>query len=110
MRRQFDHNETMELAIGGRFEEYGKIDLAALKALGLQRRQSLIDGGCGARRLAHPLSAYLEGFCLGIDLVPDLIAHAEKSVVDLIGSSRSSTTSTFPHQPKRQTTFVSSWS
>lgn len=78
MRRQFDHDEAMELAIGGGFEEFGKIELAVLKALGLQPQHSLIDVGCGAGRLARPLSAYLEGPYLGIDLVPDLIAHAQK--------------------------------
>ncbi|WP_374282460.1 class I SAM-dependent methyltransferase [Novosphingobium sp.] len=78
MKRQFDHDEAMERAIGGGFEEFGKIELAVLRQFGLEPDHSLIDVGCGAGRLARPLSEYLTGSYLGIDLVPDLIQHARK--------------------------------
>ncbi len=76
MKREFNHAEAMERAIGGGFEEIGRIELAVLKEFGLEPGHSLIDVGCGAGRLAKPLSGYLQGSYLGIDLVPDLVEHA----------------------------------
>lgn len=70
------HAEAMELAIGGGFELFGAIEAALLRHYGLPADGYLIDVGCGAGRLAKPLSAWLRGAYLGVDLVPDLIAHA----------------------------------
>lgn len=78
MKHQFDHDQAMEMAIGGGFDEFGKIELAVLKQFGLLPEHSVIDVGCGSGRLAKPMAGYLKGPYLGIDLVPDLVKHAQK--------------------------------
>lgn len=72
------HDEAMEHAIGGGFEQIGAIELGILKHYGLPADGHLVDVGCGSGRLARPLAAYLNGTYLGIDLVPDLVAHARR--------------------------------
>ncbi|MBU1374741.1 MAG: class I SAM-dependent methyltransferase [Alphaproteobacteria bacterium] len=72
------HDKAMELAIGGGFELIGPIEVGLLRHYGLPRDGYLVDVGCGSGRLAKPLSAWLTGRYLGIDLVPALVAHARK--------------------------------
>ena len=72
------HDQAMETAIGGGFEQFGKIQAATLRHYGLPQDGYLIDVGCGSGRLASPMSKWLKGRYLGIDLVPDLVAHARK--------------------------------
>jgi SAM-dependent methyltransferase len=78
IKAQMSHGEAMETAIGGGFEQFGAIELAVLRHYGLPELGHLVDVGCGSGRLARPLSAWLKGTYLGIDLVPDLVAHARK--------------------------------
>lgn len=78
LRNQMSHDSAMELAIGGGFELIGPIEVALLRHYGLPQDGYLIDVGCGSGRLAKPLSAWLKGRYLGIDLVPALLAHARK--------------------------------
>ena len=78
MKSRMPHDEAMKHAIGGDFEEIGLAELALLRGYGLAADGYLIDVGCGSGRLAQPLAQYLRGRYLGIDLVPDLVAHARK--------------------------------
>jgi SAM-dependent methyltransferase len=71
-------DEAMRLAVGGNFELIGAIELGILQHYGLRKSDYLIDVGCGSGRLAKPLSAWLEGPYLGIDLVGDLVIHARE--------------------------------
>jgi SAM-dependent methyltransferase len=71
------HARAMEYAIGDGFAEIGAMEQALLRHFGLPEDGYLIDVGCGAGRLAKPLSGWLKGRYLGIDLVPDLVAHAQ---------------------------------
>jgi ubiquinone/menaquinone biosynthesis C-methylase UbiE len=75
---EMPHDQAMEVAIGGGFELYGGIQMATLRHYGLPQDGYLIDVGCGSGRLARPLSKWLTGRYLGIDLVPELLAHARK--------------------------------
>jgi len=78
LKSQMPHDKAMELAIGGGFELIGPIEVALLRHYGLPQDGYLVDVGCGSGRLARPLSAWLKGRYLGIDLVPALVAHARK--------------------------------
>jgi SAM-dependent methyltransferase len=78
IKAQMSHVEAMESAIGGGFEQVGAIELSVLRHYGLPIDGHLVDVGCGSGRLARPLSAWLSGTYLGVDLVPDLIEHARK--------------------------------
>lgn len=78
IKTQMSHDQAMEAAIGGGFQQFGAIELAVLRHYGLPERGHLVDVGCGSGRLAQPLSAWLKGSYLGIDLVPDLVAHASR--------------------------------
>ena len=78
LKTRMPHDEAMQHAIGGAFEEMGRKELAVLRRYGLAEDSYLIDVGCGAGRLAQPLAQYLRGRYLGTDLVPDLVAHARK--------------------------------
>lgn len=66
-------------AVGaGGFEHMGAIEVGIVKRLGLQPQHFLIDVGCGAGRLAKPLSTYLTGRYSGFDLVHELVDYARK--------------------------------
>lgn len=78
--RTAGHAEAMELASGGEFEAMGQVQLAIVQHFGLAPEYFLVDVGCGPGRLALPLSGYLRGGYLGIDVVPELIHHARDLV------------------------------
>jgi SAM-dependent methyltransferase len=73
-------DEAMRAAIGGEFEGVGLIEREVLIHFGLPRDGYLIDVGCGSGRLALPLSEYLTGRYLGIDVVPELVGYARRLV------------------------------
>lgn len=73
-------DEAMKLAVGGEFEALGILERETLIYHGLKKDNYLIDVGCGSGRLAKPLSEYLNGPYLGIDVVPDLIAYARELI------------------------------
>lgn len=75
---QMPHDQAMELAIGGGFEQIGPIEMGLVRHYGLPQDGYLVDVGCGSGRLAKPLSGWLRGRYLGIDLVPALVAYAHK--------------------------------
>ncbi len=68
----------LEAAIGGEFAAFGIVELEILRYFGLTSEMCVIDVGCGAGRLAQPLSHFLHGSYLGTDVVPDLVSHARK--------------------------------
>lgn len=71
-----EHEKAMQVAIGGEFDAVGVIEREILIHYGLPPEGFVIDVGCGSGRLSKPLSAYLTGPYLGIDVVPELVAHA----------------------------------
>jgi len=73
-------DEAMSLAVGGGFEALGLLERALLIQCGLGPNDYLIDVGCGSGRLAKPLSDYLSGPYLGIDVVPELVEYAQTLV------------------------------
>src|SRR5882762_5702897 len=74
------HDEAMQAAVGGEFEALGLLERALVIQLGLGPNDYLIDVGCGSGRLAKPLSDYLAGPYLGIDVVPELVEYAQTLV------------------------------
>jgi ubiquinone/menaquinone biosynthesis C-methylase UbiE len=74
-------DEAMQMAVGGEFEALGLLEKDLLIQLGLRPNDYLIDVGCGSGRLAKPLSEYLAGLYLGIDVVPELVDYA-RTLVD----------------------------
>jgi ubiquinone/menaquinone biosynthesis C-methylase UbiE len=70
----------MEQAVGGDFETVGLLERDILILHGLQPDGYLIDVGCGSGRLANPLTSYLRGPYLGVDIVPELVDYARKLV------------------------------
>jgi SAM-dependent methyltransferase len=72
-----DHDKAMQVAIGGEFDAVGIIEREILIHHGLTPSGSVIDVGCGSGRLSKPLSQYLQGSYVGIDIVPELVAHAK---------------------------------
>jgi SAM-dependent methyltransferase len=80
LRSTYTNDEAVRLAVGGEFEAYGALLRDALVFHGLKKTDYLIDVGCGSGRLAKPLSEYLTGKYLGIDVVPGLVEYARKLV------------------------------
>jgi ubiquinone/menaquinone biosynthesis C-methylase UbiE len=78
LKAQMSHDEAMEHAIGQGFDQIGPMECALVRHYGLPAGGYLIDVGCGSGRLAKPLAKTHGGRYLGIDLVPDLVAHARK--------------------------------
>jgi ubiquinone/menaquinone biosynthesis C-methylase UbiE len=69
---------AMEKAIGGEFAAFGLIEREMLVHYGLQKGHRVVDVGCGAGRLAIPLSQWLEGQYLGTDIVARRVDYARK--------------------------------
>jgi ubiquinone/menaquinone biosynthesis C-methylase UbiE len=80
LRQSYSPEEAAKLAVGGEFETVGAVLREAVIYHGLKRTDYLIDVGCGSGRLAKPLSNYLDGRYLGIDVVPELVEYARKLV------------------------------
>jgi SAM-dependent methyltransferase len=80
LKQAHDTDRAMKLAVGGEFEAIGILELETLKHFGLQEDAYVIDVGCGSGRLAKPLSQYLTGRYLGIDIVPELVGYARQIV------------------------------
>lgn len=76
LRKAHGNDRAMQLAVGGEFEAIGELELEMLKHFGLREDAYVIDVGCGSGRLAKPLSAYLKGAYLGIDIVSELVRYA----------------------------------
>ncbi len=75
--RSKDVSTALKMAVGGQFEAFGQMQRDLLVSVGLTPESYVIDVGCGSGRLAAPLSSYLErGRYFGIDVVPELVAHA----------------------------------
>jgi SAM-dependent methyltransferase len=77
-KRRMPHEAAMEVAVGGSFDAIGRVERALLERFGLPDNGYLIDIGCGSGRLAKALRPDWRGLYLGVDLVPDLIAHARQ--------------------------------
>lgn len=73
-------DEAARQTVGGHFEGIGIVMRETLIHHGLRKHDYVIDVGCGSGRLAKPLSEYLEGPYLGIDVVPGLVEYARKLV------------------------------
>ena len=80
LRSTHSADEAARIAVGGHFDGVGIVMREALIHHGLKKSDYVIDVGCGSGRLAKPLSEYLEGRYLGIDIVPGLVAYARQLV------------------------------
>ena len=81
LKASLNNDEAMKLAIGdGDFDAFGILERELLIDSGLPPDGYLIDVGCGSGRLAKPLSQYLQGRYLGIDIVQDLVDYASAAV------------------------------
>jgi SAM-dependent methyltransferase len=78
--RRHDRDRAMQVAIGSQFKAFGIVERQILIQYGLQPDGYVIDVGCGSGRLAKPLSEYLRGPYLGIDIVPELLDYARDLV------------------------------
>ena len=68
------------MVVGGEFDAIGLLTRELLIHHGLRKDYYLIDVGCGSGRAAKPLSEYLTGKYLGIDVVPELLEYARSIV------------------------------
>jgi len=78
--KQHGLDQGMRLAVGGEFDSFGILECEILVQYGLQPDGYVVDVGCGSGRLAKPLSQYLTGKYLGIDIVPELVDYARNLV------------------------------
>jgi ubiquinone/menaquinone biosynthesis C-methylase UbiE len=72
--------EAMSLAVGGNYDTVGILERELLVQHGLGENDYLIDVGCGSGRLTRPLSEYLSGRYLGLDIEQSLVDYAKDSV------------------------------
>jgi SAM-dependent methyltransferase len=78
MRVRHDH----QAAVGGLWEEIGRLQLDYLAANGLQPHHSLLDIGCGTPRACRHFIPYLEaGRYTGFDLSPAAINIARRLIL-----------------------------
>lgn len=70
-------DEAMSLAVGGLYEQLGRVELALLRHLGLRSSMAVFDLGCGSGRLASALGqSGLRLDYLGTDVVAALLDYA----------------------------------
>ena len=74
-----EQKEAMSQAVGGNYDTVGILERELLKLHGLGENDYLIDVGCGSGRLTGPLSSYLKGRYLGIDIEQRLLEFAKQS-------------------------------
>jgi ubiquinone/menaquinone biosynthesis C-methylase UbiE len=74
--RPLTTEQAMAEAVGGRFDELGRLMFKILLESGLMPEHYLIDVGCGSGRLTKFVSSYLTGRYLGTDVVAALLDHA----------------------------------
>ncbi len=70
-------DEAMAVAVGGDFENIGRIERSVVRHAGLRDGMSLIDLGCGSGRLAWALGQAMRIDYLGIDIVQALLDYAK---------------------------------
>ena len=75
-----EEKDAMSLAVGGNYDTVGILERELLKMHGLGEHDYLIDVGCGSGRLTGPLSTYLKGRYLGVDIEANLLEYAKASV------------------------------
>lgn len=80
LKANYSVDEAARIAVGGDFDAVGRLLRETVIFHGLKKHDYLIDIGCGSGRLAKPLSEFLEGKYLGIDVVPGLVEYARKLV------------------------------
>ena len=80
LRGAYSLDKAAQMAVGGEFDAIGRLLREALIHHGVKKQDYVIDVGCGSGRLAKPLSEYLTGTYLGIDVVPELLNYARKLV------------------------------
>ena len=78
--KRYPLDEAMKRSVGGEFEAIGILERELLIQSGLGKDGYVIDVGCGSGRLAKPLSEYLTGRYLGIDIVPEMVDYARQLV------------------------------
>lgn len=80
LKRRYSFADAMRRGVGGEFEATGALESELLVQYGLQKDDYVIDVGCGSGRLAKPLSGYLAGKYLGIDIVAEMVDYARRLV------------------------------
>lgn len=80
LKANYSVDEAARIAVGGEFDAVGRLLKETLIFHGLKKDHYLVDVGCGSGRLAKPLSEYLTGKYLGIDVVPGLVEYARNLV------------------------------
>lgn len=69
--------EAMALAVGGRYDDIGRVEADLLVECGLAEGHAILDIGCGSGRLAHQLGKRFRRLdYLGIDVVQELLDFA----------------------------------
>lgn len=76
LKNKYTQQEAMSAGVGGEFDNMGFVLADLTRFCGLRPEHFLIDVGCGSGRLAKPLSSFLTGTYLGIDVVPEFLSNA----------------------------------
>lgn len=78
LKRSASEAEAMERAVGGFYARVGEAQAEIVTDLYPEGAFRLIDVGCGSGRLAHALRTEDRVLYSGYDVVPDLVAYAQK--------------------------------
>jgi ubiquinone/menaquinone biosynthesis C-methylase UbiE len=72
-------DEAMSLAVGGNYDDFGRLTGDILTQFGLRDGVALVDLGCGSGRVAKYLGLRFPNLSyVGIDIVQALIDHARQ--------------------------------
>jgi ubiquinone/menaquinone biosynthesis C-methylase UbiE len=71
-------DEAVSIAVGGAYEQTGRIECDLLVWAGMKDGMSMIDFGCGCGRLASQLHRRVNVDYLGIDIIQPLLDYAAR--------------------------------
>jgi ubiquinone/menaquinone biosynthesis C-methylase UbiE len=75
--REHSYDKAMELIVGGKYSETGRLEACLLKELGIGPGHSIVDVGCGSGRLAQTIQNDFAGKYWGVDVLREALEFAK---------------------------------
>lgn len=75
-------DQAMAMAVGGDYEQAGRVQEGLLRLLDVEHTDAMIDLGCGSGRLASRLARFYKGQFLGVDVVKEMLDYANARTPD----------------------------
>lgn len=75
---RYSRGKAMRLAVGGDYEQVGRVEADIVTLAGLHSGQAILDFGCGSGRLASQLQHRMSVDYFGVDIIRTLLKYARQ--------------------------------